>query len=47
MVTPRPNEETRGEVMHELIRAHPSWYPSQAEHGRSAPWAALVGRAQS
>jgi hypothetical protein len=45
MVTPRPNEETRVEVMHELIRAHR--YPSKAEHGRAAPWAALVGRAQS
>ncbi len=36
MVTPRPNEETCVETMHELIRAHR--YPSKAEYGGAAPW---------
>ena len=47
MVMPRPNEETRVGTMHELIRAHPSRYASKAEHGKAAPWAALVRRAES
>lgn len=47
MVRPRPNEEIRVEVTHELIRAHPSWLASKAEHGKAAPWAAPVRRVES